>query len=256
MSPRKRIVIFAALLIAHLAWTATAQNPEAVEPTTIVAIGDSIMKGGTNWSIQGHRNTTFGGWVTLLQDRLDEASPGRYRVINEGVDGDTALGTLVRIDQDVVAWEPDIVLLGIGTNDAFDNEIVATPSSTTNAYLDVVDEILDALQRELPDATIVLVGYATPVREYFAMGPYGWIFDDHTQDDLEENFVAYNDALEAFAEQEDLVFIDVASQWPTDLDERWELLADGLHPNDAGHALIADHVYEMLLQSVLVSDGN
>ena len=41
----------------------------------------------------------------------------RFNVVNAGVNGDTAAGVLKRLDHDVLAPKPRLVILSIGTND-------------------------------------------------------------------------------------------------------------------------------------------
>jgi len=42
----------------------------------VVAIGDSITQADTHWTVQGHRNTVQGGWVTRLENLLEKDFPG------------------------------------------------------------------------------------------------------------------------------------------------------------------------------------
>ncbi len=50
----------------------------------IVAIGDSITQADTHWTVQGHKNTIQGGWVTRLESILNENFPDEDEVINKG----------------------------------------------------------------------------------------------------------------------------------------------------------------------------
>ena len=77
----------------------------------IVAVGDSITFGL-------HDRQQAGGWVARLADRLHIDYPGvAFNVVNAGVNGDTAAGVLKRLDHDVLAPKPRLVILSIGTND-------------------------------------------------------------------------------------------------------------------------------------------
>lgn len=77
-----------------------------LQPRTVVCLGDSLTRGLVSSS-----------FVDELEQRL--AGQG-MRFINAGVNGDLAYNVLRRLD-DVIAHQPDIVILMIGTND-----IVAT----------------------------------------------------------------------------------------------------------------------------------
>ena len=78
---------------------------------TIVAVGDSITRGAWDTAV-------VGGWVTRLGHKLRHHYPGRAFVVrNAGVDGDTTAGVLARLERDVLAPRPTLVLVSIGTND-------------------------------------------------------------------------------------------------------------------------------------------
>src|SRR6516165_4975158 len=72
-------------------------------PGLIVCFGDSITSGGVGPN----------GYVTLLQKRL----PGR-NVVGAGISGNTVNELLDRIDRDVIARNPETVVVEVGVNDA------------------------------------------------------------------------------------------------------------------------------------------
>ncbi|RXZ72528.1 SGNH/GDSL hydrolase family protein [Agromyces albus] len=72
------------------------------DATTVIAcVGDSITRG-----------VMSADWVRLLSDDLGDAA----QVINAGVGGDLAENVLRRLD-DVIACNPDVVTVLVGTND-------------------------------------------------------------------------------------------------------------------------------------------
>ena len=81
----------------------------------IVAFGDSVTQGYTK------ANTIEAKYV--YHQRLKEQLENRYplttfSVINAGVAGFTAEGSLERLQRDVIRYQPDLVLIGFGLNDA------------------------------------------------------------------------------------------------------------------------------------------
>ena len=116
-----RVVALGSLAPALLlgAWEASGQVGKAVATPpsqTIVAIGDSIVYGL-------HDEQQHGGWAGRLPDVLHRAYPTHaYRVVNAGINGDTSAGVLRRLDRDVIAARPDLVIVAIGTND-FDDGV-------------------------------------------------------------------------------------------------------------------------------------
>ena len=77
-------------------------DPGRATTTLVVCVGDSITQGSVS-----------SNYVALLGARL---SPAGFAFVNEGVNGNLAWNVLERLDA-VVAREPDVVTLLIGTND-------------------------------------------------------------------------------------------------------------------------------------------
>ena len=91
-----------ARLLAGLLWILLCALPAHAD--TWVVLGDSIT----------HRTAYAppeGAWTEQLATRSG------HRVINAGVDGDTTEGALKRLGRDVLAQQPDRVLIMLGAND-------------------------------------------------------------------------------------------------------------------------------------------
>jgi acyl-CoA thioesterase-1 len=233
---------FAAILVVLLLST-FAQSLSA--KTVIVAIGDSITYAGTNWGSGVHRNTVFGGWVTRLRDRLQDDFPDQYEVLNRGINGDTAQGVFNRLDRDVVSRQPGIVLVAIGTNDAYGYAGVNVPARNADDYQSVMRRIFDKLEQDLPGTPVFAMGMSTPLKKYAT----GLAFN---QDFLDTQFAAYNDVLKELTREYGYFYVDIPSKWPGDVEESWELSADGIHPNDAGYDMMTDILYAFLTSTVSV----
>ncbi|WP_286068438.1 GDSL-type esterase/lipase family protein [Stenotrophomonas sp. 57] len=87
-------------------------------PQVIVALGDSITEGATA------RRGTFNQWPERLAQRLQQACPDRFVVLNQGISGNKLLdhgrshSALSRLDRDVIAVAgADQVILFEGIND-------------------------------------------------------------------------------------------------------------------------------------------
>ena len=90
----------------------------AERPQVIVALGDSITEGATA------RRGTFNQWPERLAQRLQQACPDRFVVLNQGISGNKLLdhsrshSALSRLDRDVIAVaDADQVILFEGIND-------------------------------------------------------------------------------------------------------------------------------------------
>ena len=220
---------------------------QLVAKEVIVAIGDSITQADTHWTVNGHRNTIQGGWVTRLGNLLEKEFPGEYEVINKGINGDTAPGVLQRLDRDVILLQPDIVIIAIGTNDIF-ARLSADPSSTPDTYQSTISRIFNKLKRNLSDTTAFALGMTTSLRKY-AHIRFGNFLPQ--QDAVQAVFNDYNNILRKLAKGYKYFYVDLTSQWPEDIEKSWKFCADGIHPNDAGYDLMTEILYDALQQTAV-----
>jgi lysophospholipase L1-like esterase len=75
--------------------------------STIVCLGDSIT---CEWE-EPHYPTY---WQKLCDEQFDR---GKYKIIAAGVNGETAADGFLRLDANVLQYDPDIVTLMFGHND-------------------------------------------------------------------------------------------------------------------------------------------
>lgn len=212
----------------------------------IVAIGDSITQADTHWAVQGHKNTIQGGWVTRLGNLLEEDFPDEFKIVNKGINGDTALGVLRRLDRDVILLQPDIVIIAIGTNDIF-AKLSTAPNTTPDAYQSAMTRIFNELQLRLPDTPVFVMSMTTTLRKY-AHIRFGNFLPQ--QEVIHAVFNDYNNVLKGLTEDFELFYVDLPSQWPEDVKRSWELYADGIHSNDAGYDLMAKVLYDTLRSAI------
>jgi len=126
-----------AALILSIAMAAWSQAPDT--RPVIVAFGDSMTAG-------------FGvpvdnSYPAQLQRKLDQLGY-KYRVVGQGVTGDTSRGGLVRMSR-VLGESPDIVILELGSNDRGNG----IPAAQTQANL---AQMIERFQRTR--ITVVLAG--------------------------------------------------------------------------------------------------
>jgi len=126
-----------AALILSIAMAAWSQAPDT--RPVIVAFGDSMTAG-------------FGvpvdnSYPAQLQRKLDQLGY-KYRVVSQGVTGDTSRGGLVRMSR-VLGESPDIVILELGSNDRGNG----IPAAQTQANL---AQMIERFQRTR--ITVVLAG--------------------------------------------------------------------------------------------------
>jgi lysophospholipase L1-like esterase len=204
---------------------------DAARSLTIVAIGDSIVRGGDD-----------GGWVGRLQARLDATTLGA-RVINQGIDGDTARGVLNRLGA-AVAAQPHVLIVCVGTNDLVNFAGRAPVAAAAAGFGQAIESIVAEIGARQPEARVYLIA-VPPLDTALAALTYELPFgaDAPGQAAADAAVRGYNEALARAAMAAGATYVEVA--WPTGLGRR-PLLADGIHPTAAGYDLIAAAVYDAL----------
>jgi lysophospholipase L1-like esterase len=187
----------------------STDTPDAV----LVVYGDSYSAGGR----QGGKGAT--GWPAIVAERLD-ADLRLHAAGGAGYVNGSQAAEETFLDQVRGAPEPDA-------------DVVVVFGSRNDKFLPVADVKSQA-------ATVyAAIRTASPTAQLVVIGP-AW--DDDAPPDA---LLRTRDAVSSAAVAAGALFVDpLAEEW---LLERPELVgADGVHPNDAGHAYVAD-----LLEPVL-----
>ncbi|HEX6159813.1 MAG TPA: arylesterase [Thermoanaerobaculia bacterium] len=165
--------------------------------SSVIAFGDSLTEG--YGASQGE------AWPARL------ASKSGVEIVNAGVSGDTTETALARIETDVLARDPRIVIVGLGGNDF----LRRVPVAATEANLRAIVRKIQA-----SGAMVVLLGFEFP-----SIGP------------------SYAKMYERIAEEEECLLVeDVLDGILRDT----KLKSDEIHPNAAGYQIMADRIEEPL----------
>ena len=189
----------------------------------IVAFGDSIMEGKTgNIKPEEH-------FLTLLGEKLGSS----FELINAGVGGLSARNSMERYEKDVLAHDPDLVILEFGGNNHdFRNPARIVPDEEFKGHLRTFKE-------KLPEGCRVLVLTFPPIIDeqhiFHKLKP---------EMKLDESLNTHRQIVRDFAEENHYPLLDLYKlMYP----RRYELLLpDGVHHNQAGHAFLAEKLYEAL----------
>lgn len=179
-------------------------------------------------------NSITQGWI----DMIPEFFAGRH-YINRGIGGQTTPQMLIRFRQDVIHLRPKVVVILAGINDIAGN---TGPSS-----LEMIEDNLHSMT-ELAQANgievvlcSVLPALDFPWRP--GMDPAGKV-------------VELNKRIEAYASIKGAVYCDYFTAM---VDERnglpAELSDDGVHPNEAGYAIMAPLVEKAIARALLMWKG-
>jgi acyl-CoA thioesterase-1 len=175
------------------------------EGTTIVCFGDSITAG---YGISVEQAFPF-----LIADRLD------VEVINAGRDGDTTFDALARLESDVLAYRPRLVIVEFGGNDFRKRMEKAETLKNMEA---IVRRILD-------NGAIVVI---MEIR----IGPFGG---------------KYLDGYQSIAEEHHALLIP---NFMAGILGNNNLTVDGIHPTSEGHGIIAERIIENLIPLLKEAD--
>jgi lysophospholipase L1-like esterase len=192
----RTLAMGAVLAVVGLSFALKPGIPRAAAPTSgqrIIAFGDSLVEG---------RGATPGkDFVSVLASRL--STP----IENAGRSGDTTGTALARLDRDVLARNPRVVIVLLGGNDF----LRRMPTDDTFRNLSTIVERIRAR-----GAAVVLVGVSV-----------GLISD------------SYSDEYEQLARRTSAGLV------PDILDDilgRGDRMSDAIHPNDEGYRLMAERI--------------
>jgi len=202
---------------------------EANRKVTIVALGDSITE--LTWHTRGRLN-----WCGYLQEALFEKR-GRNRcwVVNSGRCGDTATGALERLDDDVFRFDPDLVIVSFGMNDACGT---VTREKFREALAAIVDRI-----RETAGADVLL---RTP--NPIVNPPVGQALKEGQTVSVETSGTrvgAFAATIAEVAQERQCAVVDHYRRWKRvealrgtmqeDPNHLWLRMSDPVHPGPLGH---------------------
>ena len=92
------------------------------------------------------------GWVQLFSDRMGQEFT-QFKVVNASISGETTGGGLVRINQSLNTYQPELVILELGANDG----LRGVDPAVTRANLDAMLAALN--QARIP---VLLAGMLAP----------------------------------------------------------------------------------------------
>ena len=159
---------------------------------TIIIIGDSF--------VQGAGDEDGGGWTEIFKKEFEED----YNVIIRGYGGNNINDVLARVDNDLIFFNPDIIILEVGINDSrlrkslnFSNEI--EEKQFENGLYHFITTIRNKLDKQLKfifiGTTPVVDNLTTPYKEdkYYST----------------EQSKKYNGIIERFCEKHHILFFDI-----------------------------------------------
>jgi lysophospholipase L1-like esterase len=197
-------------------------------PFVVVAIGDSL--------IEGKSATENRGWVQLFAANL-QAEVGQIELHNLGDGGDNIFAAKKMFESKWRGQKADLCILGIGVNDSRYRPSMESSEVPIRGFRRELASLIRKLKRCSRGS--VIVSGQVPVIDRLT-DPYKE--DKHYRRSLQIN---YERALWEIAQAEEVHFLDHFVRWSAFGDQFIEEhLADGLHPNDAGHEDLSRYALE------------
>ncbi len=172
-----------------------------------------------------NRVVFFGDSITDMW-KLDESFPGKP-YINRGIGGQTTPQMLVRFRQDVIELHPMVVVILAGTNDIAGNTGPMRLEDIEANYISFAELARGSHIRVIIASVLPVHNYTEQAKDFFAQRS-------------PEKILALNQWLKSYCAANGCVYLDYFSAM---VDAKGllkkDLAEDGLHPNAAGHKIMA-----------------
>jgi lysophospholipase L1-like esterase len=200
------------------------------KPKKVIFFGDSI-------TFQGAKP---GGYIVKMTDALTQKNMSSdYDLIGAGIGGNKVYDLYLRMDDDVLSQNPDIVFIFIGVNDVWHKTLSGTGTDIDKFekfYTAIINEFLDRHIRTIL-CTPAVIGEKTD-------------FTNRQDGDLN----AYSQVIRNLAQKFHCGLVDLREIFHNyelknnpGNKESGVLTVDKVHLNDAGNQLVADKMLEVLL---------
>lgn len=207
-------------------------------PITIVAFGDSVTHGAVA-SGEMNYDTVYWNRLRLKLQKAHDYVP--VNVINAGIGGITAKGSLDRMEKQVFAHSPDLVIICFGLNDV---------NGPLEDYVDSLRAMFARCTEKGVDAIFMtpnmLNAYVAEDTE-LNLRDYAAITAGYQNEGRMDSYMA---AAVALAREMGVPVCDCYAKWKelSLTEDATMLLANRInHPTKEMHALFADSLYELIL---------
>ncbi len=206
-----------------------AMQPD--KPLRVVFFGDSITQQGVGSS----------GYITQLRKMLQDKGLGnQYEIMGAGIGGNKVYDLYLRMDEDVLAKQPDIVFVYVGINDVWHKATHGTgtdPDKFVKFYEAIIKKLQDNGIRPIL-CTPSVIGERTD-------------FSNQQDGDLNQ----YAAAIRKLADNHQLVLVDLRRDFQDylkknnpDNEERGILTRDRVHLTEAGDKFVAEAMMAGLMK--------
>jgi len=220
----KKLMIAAAAFFILSAFTIIQKKQR------IVFFGDSITQAGVKPD----------GFITRLGEMMKQKGiDNNYELIGAGIGGNKVYDLYLRMDEDVMAKNPDVVVIWVGVNDVWHKR-----SFGTGTDADKFEKFYNAIIKKLQAKNIkVLICTPASIGEKTD-------FSNEQDGDLNK----YSNIIRSVAKNNNCQLIDLRKMTldynlanNKENKDRGILTLDGVHLNETGNNVVADVMYKALI---------
>ncbi len=216
----------AILAMAAIVFSGVSASAQLKDNETIVFLGDSITQQGAGPQ----------GYVTLFREAIEKFRPDSgIKVIGAGIGGHKVPNLEARLDKDVLAHKPNVVVIYIGINDVWHS--TRGQGTEIGAY----ETGLRSLVKRCNDAgaRVILSTPSVIDEKTDGTNPLDKMLDEYSE-------VSRKVAMETGSTLLDLraAFMTYLKEYNTANEAKGILTGDGVHLNDAGNRFVAVRMLE------------
>ncbi len=223
----KNTLKFITLLVLSVVMFSMKQD----KPTKVIFFGDSITQAGIS----------PGGYITRMKDMLEKQGiKSKYQLIGAGIGGNKVYDLYLRMEEDVLAQNPDVVVIYIGVNDVWHKTShgTGTDADKFTGFYNAIIKKLQAKGIKVICCTPAVIGERT---------------DNSNPQDGDLNY--YSGLIRNIASKYDCPLIDLRKEFISynlknnpQNKESGILTTDRVHLNDTGNQLVADLMMKAILK--------
>jgi isoamyl acetate esterase len=200
--------------------------------TKVIFFGDSITELGV-------KPEKYRGYILQLEDMLKkEQKAEQYELLGSGISGNKVYDLYLRMEEDVLAKNPDVVVIYVGVNDVWHKTLLGTGTDA-----DKFEKFYQAIIKKLQDKNIKVV-LCTPA-----------VVGEKTDmsNPLDGDLNKYSNIIRGLAKKNNLALVDLRKKCIDYLKdnnpenkEKEILTYDRVHMNDKGNKFLAEAMWNIL----------
>jgi lysophospholipase L1-like esterase len=201
----------------------------ALQKKKVIFFGDSITQAGVN----------PGGYIMKIGELVDkDGLTDQFELIGAGIGGNKVYDLFLRMEEDVLSKNPDVVIIYVGVNDVWHKQ-----SSGTGTDADKFEKFYVAIIKKLQEKNIKII-MCTPA-----------VIGERTDftNQLDGDLNKYSAIIRGLAQKNSILlvdlrkaFLDYNSQFNKENKESGILTTDRVHLNDEGNRLVAEEMWKVI----------